>query len=129
MWGAWHSLYSLAMKPNRFPFTSRIALLLIATCCVGCNRSSDAPQPTPQAIAPVEDLTLEVANRAKLEEVLTGLHGKVVLVDYWQTSCIPCVEKLPAMLALEKELGARGLRVVTLSLDDPDASADRKSVV
>ena len=104
---------------------SATVLSLVALCCASCDNSPEALPPEPPATAPasvpVDEVTLEVANKAKLAEVLASHRGKVVLVDYWSTSCVPCVEKLPEVLALQKELGDRGLQVVTLSMDDPDS--------
>ena len=103
---------------------SRAVVLLAALSCLACSK---APEPTPstvEAAASAEELSLEIADRAKLAEILAAHRGNVVLVDYWSTSCVPCVEKLSAILALQKKLRDRGLRVVTLSMDDPDATAE-----
>ena len=97
---------------------------LAAFACVSCSEPSDPIRSTIQGDAPAEELTLEIADRAKLDEVLASHRGNVVLVDYWSTSCVPCVEKLPAVLAQQKKLHGRGLRVVTLSMDDPDATPE-----
>lgn len=103
---------------------SRALVLLAALSCAGCSKTSDPTPSTVEAAAPVEELSLEIADRAKLDEVVAAHRGNVVLVDYWSTSCVPCVEKLPAVLALQKRLRDRGLRIVTLSMDDPDATIE-----
>ena len=48
--------------------------------------------------------------------------GKVVLVDFWATWCLPCVEQLPHTLELGQRLADRGLAVVTVSCDEPTES-------
>ncbi|MEX2171035.1 MAG: TlpA disulfide reductase family protein [Pirellulales bacterium] len=98
--------------------------ILAALLCAACSQAPDSTPPTVKAVAPIEDATLEIADRAALDDMLAAHRGNVVLVDYWSTSCVPCVEKLPAVLALQKELRDRGLRVITLSMDDPDAAAE-----
>ena len=107
------------MQKRLLPALTSLTLL----CCLACDRST-APHPTVKAALPVEALTLEIADLAALDDMLAAHRGNVVLVDYWSTSCVPCVEKLPAVLALQKELHDRGLRVVTLSMDDPDDDAE-----
>lgn len=44
--------------------------------------------------------------------------GKVTLVNIWATYCIPCRKEMPAMEALYKELGPKGLRIVAISVDE-----------
>lgn len=48
---------------------------------------------------------------------VSNLQGKVVLIDFWATWCGPCVEELPTVLALYKELHAKGFEVIGVSLD------------
>lgn len=102
----------------------RTVFIFIALACASCTETSDPTPPPEPAAAVANQFTLESAGRAKLDQVLGSLSGNVVLVDFWATSCVPCVEKLPAILALHQKFHDQGLRVVTVSLDDPDAIAD-----
>ena len=43
---------------------------------------------------------------------LEGLHGKVVLVDFWTYSCINCLRTLPYVRAWERTYASQGLVVV-----------------
>jgi thiol-disulfide isomerase/thioredoxin len=43
---------------------------------------------------------------------LGGLHGKVVLVDFWTFSCVNCVRTFPHLLHLQQTYANRGLVIV-----------------
>jgi thiol-disulfide isomerase/thioredoxin len=48
---------------------------------------------------------------------LANLKGKVVLVDFWATWCLPCVEEMPFVKNVHEKYRAAGLEVVGVSLD------------
>jgi thiol-disulfide isomerase/thioredoxin len=50
--------------------------------------------------------------------------GKVVLVNFWATWCLPCREELPALAKLRGRMKARGVEIVGIALDDGDAVRD-----
>jgi thiol-disulfide isomerase/thioredoxin len=48
---------------------------------------------------------------------------KYTLVDAWSTTCGPCKENFPHVLAMHRRFAKKGLAVVSLSLDDPANNA------
>ena len=44
--------------------------------------------------------------------------GKVLLVNFWATWCPPCRREIPLFIELQEELGARGLQVVGVAIDE-----------
>lgn len=59
------------------------------------------------------------------EDDLKNYRGKVVLLDYWATWCIPCVKSLRENVTpLKKELQGKPFEVITLSIDDKPAAVD-----
>jgi peroxiredoxin len=51
---------------------------------------------------------------------LSGLHGKVVLVNFWATWCPPCRKEMPDLQALYDEFKGRGLVVLAISDETDD---------
>lgn len=44
--------------------------------------------------------------------------GQVTLINIWATWCQPCRVEMPAIEALWKQLGPKGLRIVAVSIDE-----------
>lgn len=47
--------------------------------------------------------------------------GKVVLLDFWATWCMPCQMEMPNVVRAKKDFSARGFEVLGISLDQKDA--------
>jgi len=69
-------------------------------------------QPAPRlAASDVDGKRLDIADYA----------GKVVLVDFWATTCAPCIAEFPNLKQLYKENHEKGFEIVGVSFDDgPD---------
>jgi thiol-disulfide isomerase/thioredoxin len=52
-------------------------------------------------------------------KVLATHKGKIVLVDFWATWCVPCRAEMPQLVKLSDKLRARGLDFITVSADEP----------
>jgi peroxiredoxin len=51
-----------------------------------------------------------------------GLRGKVVLVNFWATSCVTCVKEMPALMAAHERFKARGYETLAVAMSyDPPA--------
>ncbi len=48
---------------------------------------------------------------------LSKMKGKVVLVDFWATGCVPCVAELPEVKAAYDKFHSRGFEVIGVSCD------------
>jgi thiol-disulfide isomerase/thioredoxin len=84
---------------------------------------TDAPPawtdlPPEVALAPLKD-----ANGASFK--LADFFGKVVVVNFWATWCGPCRREIPELVKLNKEFRSRGVEMIGLSTEDPDASAEK----
>ncbi|GAC1569719.1 MAG: hypothetical protein NVS3B18_01090 [Candidatus Dormibacteria bacterium] len=57
-----------------------------------------------------------------------GLHGKVVLVDFWTFSCVNCVRTIPHLQHLAQAYGGRGLVIVGVHSPEFDFEKVRANV-
>jgi len=66
-----------------------------------------------------QDKKIEVAavKYDELKQEILKHRGKVVLVDFWATNCIPCINALPHYVELQKKHAGQGLVVITVSVD------------
>ncbi|MSU23472.1 MAG: TlpA family protein disulfide reductase [Opitutus sp.] len=60
---------------------------------------------------------------------LSALRGKVVLVDFWATWCIPCRYESPNVRKVYDAYKSRGFEVISVSIDKPEDAAKIPAVV
>lgn len=92
-----------------------IAAMLLSACVLGEKgdvKSAQAP-----------DFTLQDLDGRSIS--LSGLRGRVVILDFWATWCLPCREAIPAVEHWHKTYGDRGLVVLGISLDEGNWDAVR----
>ena len=59
------------------------------------------------------------------ERHLTQWRGRTVLLNLWATWCIPCRKEMPALDALQAQLGSPQFEVVSINIDTRDADKPR----
>jgi thiol-disulfide isomerase/thioredoxin len=52
-----------------------------------------------------------------LKEAVRKHRGKVVVVDFWSTTCVPCLREFPHILEMQRKYAARGLETISVSTD------------
>jgi len=57
---------------------------------------------------------------------ISGLQGRVAIVDFWATWCGPCREVAPVLSDWQARYGSMGLTVVGITTDTPEAAAGFK---
>ena len=90
------------------------ALLIFAT--TGCDRGSHPEQLGTRA-------PMFAVNDGEHAVDLNKLHGHVVLLNFWASWCAPCLEELPSLEQLQRDMPQ--VQVVAVSTDDNAAAYER----
>ncbi len=70
---------------------------------------------TPKARLPAPAFNLSTLEGDKKQ--LSDYRGKVVLLNFWATWCLPCRDEMPGMQTLYKKYKDRGLMIAAVSAD------------
>jgi len=88
----------------------RIRLVLAISLLLGAALLAETPT-TQQAQLSLPDLQGQQHN-------LADYHGKILVVNFWATWCVPCKHEMPLFADAVKHYGADHVQVVAISLDD-----------
>jgi len=125
-------------SPPRVVLTLVVFSLLIGFGAWSCNSTDEnavtngpngavrntntAAQPTKPVLPPnVLNTDLPAAIGAPIR--LSSYSGKVLVINLWATWCGPCRVEIPELVRLYREYHSKGVEVVGLSTENPEASA------
>lgn len=96
---------------KRIAKTVLLAGLLLGVLC--CRSSEPAKLGTTAPDFTVSDGTRTIQ--------LSQLRGKPVLLNFWATWCPPCVQEVPALVELQKQMGDRVI-ILAVSMDEDESA-------
>ena len=73
-----------------------------------------------------KEVELSLKDPFGTEQRLSSLKGRIVILNFWATYCIPCRKEMPDLAAIQNEYAALGVQVVGASTDE---IADRAKVL
>ncbi len=126
--------------PLRMAITVIALGLLAAFGASSCNSNDPLPRTAPVAnvsrpagapnarvaLSSLPRVVLDAENKATTGAPikLADYSGKVLFVNLWATWCGPCRMETPELVKLHKEYQSRGVEMIGLSTEDPEASAE-----
>jgi thiol-disulfide isomerase/thioredoxin len=89
---------------------SLTALLLTIAWCGRASRAQEAP-------------AVRLVKYAELAKTVRQHAGKVLVVDIWSSTCIPCKKNFPHLVAMSQKYASSGLVAIAVNVD---ADAQKK---
>jgi thiol-disulfide isomerase/thioredoxin len=78
-----------------------------------------SPEPATPPIAPAALWSASFTDIDGQAHTLGELQGKILVVNFWATWCVPCREEMPGFSRLHERWKSRGVRFIGLADDDP----------
>jgi len=97
----------------------RALLALIGPLSLGLGLIAAAHLATADEKSGSEVMLVPVKYDALLKTIAANKGAKLTMVDAWATWCGPCKENFPHVVEMHAKYAAKGLAVVSLSLDEP----------
>ncbi|WP_395010595.1 TlpA family protein disulfide reductase [Undibacterium sp.] len=111
------------MINKRFTLTAILIGLVFAG--LGATLGAKKFEPTPAKDSAAQQLFGLTLNDASAKpQALKQWQGKFLVVNFWATWCKPCVDEMPELVELQKELASKNVQLLGLGIDTPSNIAD-----
>ncbi len=57
-------------------------------------------------------------------QTLSQWRGKVLVVNFWATWCVPCREEIPALMRVQKKYASKNIQFIGIGIDNADKIRD-----
>ena len=102
---------------DRLRQASAVALAVMCLLATIPALAVEPGDPAPDFSAPALDGSADVE--------LAAYRGKVVYLDFWASWCAPCLQSLPKLESLQRELGEEDFQVLAVNVDQDPNQARR----
>jgi thiol-disulfide isomerase/thioredoxin len=92
------------------------AAALAAGILVHLQLRSDGPDPAAVSALTVAQFKDLAGQPGSLEQ----WRGRVLVVNFWASWCPPCLEEIPGLVRIHRELAPKGLQIVGIAVDSAD---------
>ena len=97
------------MRPFKLPL-ALLCTLLAALILTGCGQRPESGG----------DLYFTLNDLDGNPVALADSDGQIRIVDFWATWCAPCREEVPMYKELHAEYGERGVKIISISMDEQE---------
>jgi thiol-disulfide isomerase/thioredoxin len=124
----YHSVEEFARMRNIHTTSDRpIFILILCLLCLFVGNAALAQDSAPPARAPeFAGSADDWLNSKPLK--MSDLRGKVVLVDFWEYTCVNCIRTLPYLKEWNKRYAKDGLVIIGIHTPEFEFARDRKNV-
>jgi len=100
----------------------RTPMATLKSCAVLAPASSEAKNvDAPAPMFKAADLSFTLKDMDGKSVALSSFKGKVIVLDFWATWCVPCKTEIPAFVDLQNKYAAQGFQMLGVSIDDTPA--------
>jgi peroxiredoxin len=99
-------------------FSGAIAVVLIILMISGCYGGSRPPRVGSAA----PDFTVRDAEHTV---TLSQFKGQVLVLNFWATWCLPCVEEMPSLVRMQQRMQSKAVTVLAVSIDVDESNYRR----
>jgi cytochrome c biogenesis protein CcmG, thiol:disulfide interchange protein DsbE len=85
---------------------------------------AEAPAATEEAPVAQGQPELQLNDLGGIPQKLSSFRGRIVVLNFWATYCLPCREEMPALAAIQNRYAAYGVQVIGATADLVDAKKD-----
>jgi thiol-disulfide isomerase/thioredoxin len=133
IWGSNRELYFTPLKPRRSPRSTirsvvsvGVVVLFAGTLLFLAGASLRVAFGSISRHALSYSKTWELMDLDGKPVKSSDFEGKVLILDFWATSCPPCDARIPGFIELQSKYGEKGLVVVGVLLDEEGPSVARQ---
>jgi thiol-disulfide isomerase/thioredoxin len=73
-----------------------------------------------------QQVDVKLKDLSGVTQSLSALKGRIVILNFWATYCVPCRKEMPDLAAIQNQFGVLGVQVIGVSVDELE---DQKKVV
>ncbi|MCF8267018.1 MAG: TlpA family protein disulfide reductase [Ignavibacteriales bacterium] len=116
-------LFGLTKKQRSYIYTGLFILTVLVFFIVNNSNGESVEGPYPPNYnpskaderQPAPDFSLLTPDGKTIR--LSDFKGKVVILDFWATWCLPCKEGIPDLVSLKKQFEVESFEIIGISLD------------
>lgn len=92
-----------------------IILLLISFNFTGCRSGTEETLPVKNGFT--TNYIVDTLNAGQLKEKIKNRGDKILVINFWATWCVPCVEEFPSLVKLAENYKNEDVEFLSLSVD------------